>query len=294
MPLRPASSVTQNRCYHGEGISLIKYMETKFTVRRDKAIDALAIQTYLNYPDVNYRILGQIFGISERTVWVMMKENGIKTNFKRKRTKILPHSLEAELDKIRLEASRLIKKQIDERFGRYQGSDVSHRSCCICHEMKPFTKEFFIWHYKHADGQQLYGMCKKCKNERQNLKRKNSLDARIKKSMSGQVANAIRDKNYSRTFDIVGYSVKELMEHLKAQFEPGMTWENYGEWEIDHFRPMTSFKMESKEDEEFKLCFALKNLRPLWSRENRRKRDKLLFNWKYDLIPLAEELFQLS
>src|SRR5579863_8293350 len=34
--------------------------------------------------------------------------------------------------------------------------------------------------------------------------------------------------------DYVGCSIGQLVEHLEAQFQPGMSWENYGEWEVDH------------------------------------------------------------
>jgi len=60
------------------------------------------------------------------------------------------------------------------------------------------------------------------------------------------------------------------MVHLESQFKPGMNWENYGKygWHIDHIRPQSWFKFESKNDPEFKICWALSNLQPLWAKEN--------------------------
>ncbi len=72
-----------------------------------------------------------------------------------------------------------------------------------------------------------------------------------------------------RTF--VDYSLEELMLHLERQFLPGMTWQNKGEWHIDHIVPRASFEYSSAEDEEFKRAWALSNLRPIWARDNVQK-----------------------
>jgi hypothetical protein len=56
--------------------------------------------------------------------------------------------------------------------------------------------------------------------------------------------------------------------HLEKQFLPGMSWENMGEWHIDHKIPIAAFNFEKPEDIDFKRCWALKNLQPLWKSEN--------------------------
>ena len=66
------------------------------------------------------------------------------------------------------------------------------------------------------------------------------------------------------------------MKHLKKQFDDKMTWDNYGKWHIDHKIPKSHFKYEIAEDPEFKKCWALENLQPLWAIENYRKGDKLV------------------
>jgi hypothetical protein len=81
---------------------------------------------------------------------------------------------------------------------------------------------------------------------------------------------------YRSTFDILGYTIEELMQHLEKQFTERMTWENYGEWHVDHIRPMASFNFTSPEDEEFKACWSLDNLQPLWGPDNLSKGSKML------------------
>lgn len=81
---------------------------------------------------------------------------------------------------------------------------------------------------------------------------------------------------YRRTFDLLGYSIEELMIHLEALFTTGMTWDNYGEWHVDHKIPMNSFQFESTDDIGFKECWKLTNLQPLWGPDNLSKGTKLL------------------
>ncbi len=58
------------------------------------------------------------------------------------------------------------------------------------------------------------------------------------------------------------------MTHLEKQFTEGMNWDNYGEWHVDHKKPMTLFNFTSTDDHEFKLCWCLDNLQPLWELDN--------------------------
>lgn len=81
-------------------------------------------------------------------------------------------------------------------------------------------------------------------------------------------------QKYGHYFDTLGYTPEQLIEHLEKQFHNGMTWENYGEWHIDHIKPISSFIFESSEDEEFKRCWSLKNLQPMWGGENIKKGNK--------------------
>lgn len=83
-------------------------------------------------------------------------------------------------------------------------------------------------------------------------------------------------KKTNKTFDLLGYTIEELMTHLESLFTEGMTWDNYGEWHVDHIKPMTSFSFESVDDIEFKKCWDLKNLQPLWWNDNLSKGPRYL------------------
>ena len=44
-----------------------------------------------------------------------------------------------------------------------------------------------------------------------------------------------------------------------------------GEWYIDHKVPIEKFNYSSYEEKEFKLCWSLENLQPMWAEENCKK-----------------------
>jgi len=79
---------------------------------------------------------------------------------------------------------------------------------------------------------------------------------------------------YTNYFNMVGYTAEQLKSHLEVQFKQAMTWENYGEWHVDHIKPISSFTFETCEDEEFKICWSLDNLQPMWGIENIKKGNK--------------------
>lgn len=75
-----------------------------------------------------------------------------------------------------------------------------------------------------------------------------------------------------KTFELFGYSPKELVEHIKTKLKDGMTLDNYGEWHIDHIKPLSLFDLSKPS--EVKKAWAFENIQPLWADENIRKSNK--------------------
>lgn len=87
-----------------------------------------------------------------------------------------------------------------------------------------------------------------------------------------------RDFSVARSYwTAVGYDRNELVRHIERQFLPGMSWENAGEWHIDHITPASEFKYSKPDDPDFKVCWGLANLRPLWAEDNIKKNAKREF-----------------
>lgn len=74
----------------------------------------------------------------------------------------------------------------------------------------------------------------------------------------------------SKTVELLGCTISELRDHLERQFQPGMTFENHGEWHIDHRIPLSSATSQTEIE---KLCHYT-NLQPLWAADNRAKGKK--------------------
>ena len=71
-------------------------------------------------------------------------------------------------------------------------------------------------------------------------------------------------KKTTPTFEILGYDTYKLKQRLECQLKEGMSWDNYGEWHIDHKKPICKFDKGSK----ISTINSLSNLQPLWASEN--------------------------
>jgi hypothetical protein len=109
---------------------------------------------------------------------------------------------------------------------------------------------------------------------------------RIRTNMSKLINQRLRKMGSSKNDSItkyLPYIMSELKEHLEKQFESWMTWDNYGRynaktwddtnpltwtWNIDHIIPQANLPYTTMEDENFKKCWALSNLRPLSAKTN--------------------------
>lgn len=93
--------------------------------------------------------------------------------------------------------------------------------------------------------------------------------------MAVAIRKALRGTKAGRAWEsLVGYTLADLMRHIERQFERGMSWANMGAWHIDHRLPRAMFEYQSADDEQFKACWALTNLRPMWAGDNLEKRDR--------------------
>lgn len=93
--------------------------------------------------------------------------------------------------------------------------------------------------------------------------------ARIRNAVAARMWAALKGKTDGALFSRLGYSPAELVGHLESQFSGGMEWANYGLWHVDHIRPCAGF--DQTDPDQFRDCWALSNLQPLWAADNLRK-----------------------
>lgn len=95
---------------------------------------------------------------------------------------------------------------------------------------------------------------------------------KIVNNLTRRITKTLDNVNIKRTQTIrqlIGCTNNELKNHLKTQFREGMSFENYGDWEVDHIKPVASFALHHITEQ--LTCFNYKNLQPLWKAENRTK-----------------------
>jgi hypothetical protein len=104
----------------------------------------------------------------------------------------------------------------------------------------------------------------------------------VKYQLDCRLGTAIRkalkgNKNWKKWQNLVGYTIEELHAHLATTLPEGVTWEDFlkGGYHIDHIIPQSTYKYQTYEDEEFKKCWALRNLRVFLGTENLSKLAKL-------------------
>lgn len=124
-------------------------------------------------------------------------------------------------------------------------------------------------------------------NQQDKNKRDNNPAYRIRKIVSASIYRYLKNnggsKNGKSVSEYLPYTIQELRQHLQSQFESWMTWDNHGKydskmwddddpdtwmWQIDHIIPQSKLPYASMDDENFKKCWDLSNLRPLNAKQN--------------------------
>ncbi len=124
------------------------------------------------------------------------------------------------------------------------------------------------------------------KNKRRKIRRDTDPAYKLRNLISRAVSRMLKlsssNKNGSIKDNLL-YSIDELKDYLEKLFEPWMTWKNQGvynakiwddndqstwTWQLDHIIPQSDLPYISMQDENFKKCWGLENLRPLSAKQN--------------------------
>lgn len=134
---------------------------------------------------------------------------------------------------------------------------------------------------KFKETQKKYNQTEKGKGARKRANKKRYEQNKLSYCVSIMIGKSLKGNKASKHWEtLVPYTLEDLKQYLENLFQPGMVWENHtlDGWHIDHKIPISSFNITSYDCEDFKKCWALENLQPLWAEENLRKHDKL--DWK--------------
>lgn len=112
-------------------------------------------------------------------------------------------------------------------------------------------------------------------------KLKNDVQYKLQKLLRGRIRIALKNGvKCHGTTELIGCSIQEFRDYMESKFKPGMTWDNHGEWHIDHIIPISWYNLENEYC--LKAACNYKNMQPLWAKENYLKNDKR-HDFKIDL-----------
>lgn len=156
---------------------------------------------------------------------------------------------------------------------------ASNNRCCECHAVRQLT----VYHaqtpeQKLESNRKLARPWEKRKESSRRYEQKKYQEDqtfRLLKCLRSRFYKAVtRAQRAGTTLQLVGCTSEQLRQHLEAQFTDGMSWDNFGDWEIDHKHPCAKFDLSDPEQQ--RQCFHYTNLQPLWAEVNRRKAAKLV------------------
>lgn len=90
---------------------------------------------------------------------------------------------------------------------------------------------------------------------------------KLRVCIASRVRLALKSQKKFKEEDTVAYlgcTYDFLKSHIEENFTTGMSWDNYGDWEIDHIFPVSKGG-----------SFHYSNLQPLWKEDNRKKGNRL-------------------
>ncbi|KKM61824.1 hypothetical protein LCGC14_1527870, partial [marine sediment metagenome] len=148
------------------------------------------------------------------------------------------------------------------------------RECAICHKQYEPTqdkqqccgpecasKKSGISHMKYEynipDGLTKRERFNFCQNKKRNERAKTDPGFRLNERIRKAIYFSILGRKNGRHWEhLVGWTLKQLKTYLQKLFQTGMTWENYGEWHVDHIIPISAHNFSKPEHPDFKRCWA--------------------------------------
>jgi hypothetical protein len=149
--------------------------------------------------------------------------------------------------------------------------------CETCRKVRRAeTKKLYMKQWKPANRQHIRDL----NNTYLKKRRKTDIVFKLRERIRNEIYSALSGGKAGKShLKYVDWTHAELKVHLESLWEPWMNWDNWGiynpatfdsnpTWQIDHIIPRCQLPYISMEDNNFKKCWALNNLRPISSKQN--------------------------
>jgi len=122
---------------------------------------------------------------------------------------------------------------------------------------KEYRKEWFLKNKQHT-------------RDYERNKYRTNINFKLRKNCRNRIRVALKGNFKSAsTMELIGCTIDELRSHLESLFEPWMTWENHGLWDIEHKKAMSKFDLRCPMQQH--ACCHWSNLQPMEHIENIKK-----------------------
>ena len=113
---------------------------------------------------------------------------------------------------------------------------------------------------------------KKACREREKIHMTYDKQFRLAKYLRTTIYAALKNNSgEGKATEFLGCSIAEYKKYITGLFTKGMSWDNHGDWHIDHINPI--FKHDLTDKEQFMKAAHYTNTQPLWAADNIAKRD---------------------
>lgn len=86
-----------------------------------------------------------------------------------------------------------------------------------------------------------------------------------------RLRQAIQKAKTVKSSSVSDLDIAKLIQRIELNFKAGMSWDNHGEWHIDHVKPVAAFAAQGRD---IGMANSLCNLRPEWKSDNMVKSSK--------------------
>jgi len=185
---------------------------------------------------------------------VRVKKSLLKEETKLKKQKLYEEEkLKKQLDKLRIKNEKENQKKL-ERIRKEKLREemkLKREEYLISEEYLNKKKEINLKKYKNKMTKPIY---------------------KFRKNISNNIRNSFKRGGFSKgtkTKEILGAEWSVVKEYFEKKFQEGMTWNNQGEWHIDHIIPIST----ATSPEDVIRLNHYTNLQPLWAEDNIKKSD---------------------
>jgi hypothetical protein len=213
-------------------------------------------QTYLANPD-KFKLKTKLYCLTNPE----KKKISTKKHYNTNKEKILEQSKEYRKNNPEK------RKNYDEKYRKIHKKDIKERNNKWLEKNLNYSSEYNKKHYianktkkmAYSKEYKKNNKDKINKNQKENRKKTPNIQA-WRKILESSLKRLGQEKQ-GKTIDLLGYSAIELKQHIAKLFTEGMSWNNHGEWHIDHIKPVSKFDKDTIPS----IVNALSNLQPLWA-----------------------------